>query len=163
IIVALQFSLAGVLAVAAVGKFLDLPGSRQAVHDFGVPKRLADPLGTALPAGELLLAVLLLPGATARWAALGAALLFLAFIAGIAVNLAKGNQPDCHCFGQFHSAPAGWPTIIRNSVFTLMAVIIVWQGSVGPVDWFSGLDDMGQIVVVFGTVITALLGLQAWL
>ncbi len=162
IIVALQFALAGVLAVAAVGKFLDLPGSRKAVRDFGVPTSLADPLGTALPGVELLLAVLLLPGATARWAALGAALLFLAFIAGIGWNIAKDNHPDCHCFGQFHSAPAGWPTIIRNSAFTLMALVVVWHGAVGPVDWFSGLDEVSQIAVVFGAVITALLGLQTW-
>ena len=114
------------------------------------------------PAVELLLAVLLLPGATARWAALGAALLFLAFIAGIGWNIAKDNHPDCHCFGQFHSSPAGWPTIIRNSIFTLMALIVVWQGAVGPVDWFSGLDELSQIAVLFGGAITALLGLQTW-
>ncbi len=124
IVVSLQLALAGILAVAAVGKFLDIPGSRQAVRDFGVPQRFANPLGTALPAVELALAILLLPGATARWAALGAALLFLAFIGGIAWNLRKGNQPDCHCFGQFHSAPAGWPTIIRNALFTAMAGVI---------------------------------------
>lgn len=163
IIVALQLALAGILAVAAVGKFLDLPGSRKAVHDFGVPTSLADLVGTALPAIEMLLAILLLPGATARWAALGAAILFLAFIAGIGFNLAKGSQPDCHCFGQFHSAPAGWPTIIRNSVFTLMAAIIVWLGAVGPVEWFSGFDELSQIAVLFGAAITALLGLQTWL
>lgn len=163
IVLLLQITLAGVLAVAAVGKVLDLSGSRQAVHDFGVPKKIANPLGTALPAVELLLAVLLLPGATARWAALGAGLLFLAFIAGIGWNVAKDNHPDCHCFGQFHSAPAGWPTIIRNSVFTGMAAIVVWHGAVGPVAWFSSLEELTQVAVVFGAAITALLGAQTWL
>lgn len=163
IIVVLQIALAGVLAVAAVGKFLDLPGSRQAVNDFGVPKKLADPLGIALPGVELLLAVLLLPGATARWAAISAALLFLAFIAGIAYNLARGNQPDCHCFGQFHSAPAGRFTLFRNSVFTVMAAIVAWHGGVGPVSWFSGLGEVAQVAVVFGSAITALLAAQTWL
>lgn len=163
IIVTLQFALGGVLAVAAVGKFLDLPGSRQAVRDFGVPKRFANPLGTALPAVELLLAILLLPGATARWAALGAMLLFLAFIGGIAWNLAKGNQPDCHCFGQIHSAPAGRPTIFRNAAFAVMAVVVALHGGVGPVVWFSNLGEMSQIAVLFGSAITALLGVQTWL
>src|SRR5690625_403003 len=97
---ALQIALAGVLAVAGIGKLRDLAGSRRAVRDFGVPDQLADPLGTALPVVELALALLLLPGATARWAALAAGLLFLAFIAAIGWNLRQGRQPDCHCFGQ---------------------------------------------------------------
>jgi peroxiredoxin len=163
VLIMLQFALAGALAAAAVGKALDLAGSRKAVHDFGVPKRWADLLGTALPGVELVLALLLLPGSTARWAALGAGLLFLAFIAGIGVNLYKGRQPDCHCFGQFHSAPAGWPAMVRNAAFALMAAVIVWRGSPGPVDWFSGLTEVGQIAVVIGTVLLALGAAQVWL
>ena len=33
--------------------------------------------------------------------------LLLAFVGGIVVNLARGTTPDCHCFGQLHSEPAG--------------------------------------------------------
>ena len=40
------------------------------------------------------------------FAAIVAALL-LAFVGGIAFNMARGNAPDCHCFGQLHSEPAG--------------------------------------------------------
>lgn len=163
IIVVLQIALGAVLATAAIGKFMDLAGSRKAVHDFGIPKRWADPLGTVLPAAELTLAVLILPGATTRWAAIGAGLLFLAFIAGIGFNLAKGRQPDCHCFGQLHSEPAGWPTIARNAGFTLIATIIAWQGSPGPVTWFSGLSETAQIILLVGVALLALGGVQAWL
>ncbi len=155
LVVLLQLILAGVLIVAAYGKFRDLAGSRQAVADFGVPKQFADLAGTALPGVELVLGLGLLWGATARWAALLAALLFLAFIAGIGYNLSKGKQPECHCFGQIHSEPAGWPTLIRNVVLTLAALVVVWQGAVGPVEWFDDLTHDGEAITLIGL---ALLG-----
>ena len=157
IIVLLQLVLAGVLAVAAVGKFRDLAGSRQAVRDFGVPDRFTKLLGTALPIGELGLAILLLFGPTARWAALLAGLLFLVFIAAIGWNLRQGRQPDCHCFGQIHSEPAGWSTIIRNSLLTLAAAIIVIQGSQGIAEWFDDMSSANQAMVLLSTAILAVL------
>lgn len=160
LVVLLQMILAGVLIVAAYGKFRDLPGSRQAVADFGVPKQFADLAGTALPAVELALGIGLLWGVTARWAALLAALLFLAFIAGIGYNLSKGKQPECHCFGQIHSEPAGWPTLIRNVILTLAALVVVWRGAVGPVEWFDDLSHDGEALTLIGlTLIAAGMGL----
>lgn len=163
IIVALQLVLAAVLGIAAVGKFLDSGGSHRAVSEFGVPRRLVTPIVTALPAFEMTVAVLILPGATARWAALGAAILMVVFVGAIAWNLRKGRRPDCHCFGQMHSSPAGPSTLVRNGGFAVMAGLIAWHGSPGPVAWFSGLAEMAQIVVVFGTAILLLLGAQVWL
>ena len=106
--------LAGVFLVAGVAKLADRAGSRQAIVDFGLPARLATPLGIVLPLAELAVAVALIPVSTAWWGALGALALLLLFTAGIGINLARGRQPECHCFGQLHSAPAGWSTLIRN-------------------------------------------------
>jgi uncharacterized membrane protein YphA (DoxX/SURF4 family) len=91
--------LAAVFAVAGVAKLADRPGSGQAMRAFGVPARLAAPLGTILPLVELSIALALIPTASAWWGALGALALLLLFIAGIAVSLAHGQHPDCHCFG----------------------------------------------------------------
>src|SRR5918992_6370794 len=105
--------LAGVFAVAGLAKLTDRPGSRQALMDFGVPARLAVPFGVLLPLAELAVAGALIATTTAWWGALGALTLLLLFVAGIGYNLARGRTPDCHCFGQFHSAPAGWVTLVR--------------------------------------------------
>src|SRR5215208_582186 len=113
--------LASVFAVAGVAKLADREGSRQAIVDFGVPKALAAPLGLLLPLGELTVAATLLPAPTAWWGALGALALLLVFVVGISVNLARGRKPDCHCFGQLHSAPAGWKTLARNGVLAAVA------------------------------------------
>lgn len=162
IIIVLQVGLAIVLAVAGYGKLRDMDGSRQAVRDFGVPRRLADPMGTALPFAELVIAALLLPGATTRWAALAAGLLFLVFVAAIGYNLRQGRQPDCHCFGQIHSEPAGWPTIVRNAALTVIAAIVVVNGGVGLVAWLEALSDVGQLGLVLTLGILAIGAAQSW-
>ncbi len=60
--------LAAVFAVAGLAKLADLSGSRQAVRDFGLPSRLAAPLGTLLPLAELGVAVALVPEGEPVWA-----------------------------------------------------------------------------------------------
>jgi hypothetical protein len=56
----------------------------------------------------------LLPVATAWWGAVAALALLALFLAAIAFSFARGRRPDCHCFGQLHSAPIGSRTVIRN-------------------------------------------------
>src|SRR5215212_7932099 len=97
--------LAGVFVVAGVTKLLDREGSQQAMTGFGVPAALAAPFGLLLPLAELAVALALLPASTTWWGAIAALALLLLFVVGIGVNLARGRQPDCHCFGQLHSAP----------------------------------------------------------
>src|SRR6266513_3729768 len=108
--------LVAVFLVAGVAKLADLAGSRQAMRDFGVPGKLADFFGLLLPLTEIAVAVALVLPLTTWWGAVAALSLLLIFVAGIGYNLAQGRTPDCHCFGQLHSAPAGWSTLIRNLV-----------------------------------------------
>src|SRR5450755_1312192 len=109
ILLILRLILAAVFLVAGLAKLADLTGSQRAVRDFGVPTRLAVPLGLLLPLAELVVAIALLPRGWAWWGAVGALALLLVFVVGISSNLARGRAPDCHCFGQLHSEPIGWP------------------------------------------------------
>src|ERR687883_284484 len=109
-------------------KLTDRSGTRQALIDFGLPTSLAVPLGLLLPIAELAVAAALIPTSTALWGGVGALALLLLFIVGISINLARGRKPDCHCFGQLHSAPAGWKTLARNGALAAVASFIVWQG-----------------------------------
>jgi uncharacterized membrane protein YphA (DoxX/SURF4 family) len=128
IVLAARVILAAVFATAGIGKLFDLDGSRKAMADFGVPERFARAAGTALPVAELLVAFALLPEPTGRWSAVGALVLLLAFIAGIAAAMARGEEPDCHCFGTIHSAPAGKGALIRNAVLAAIALLIIADG-----------------------------------
>jgi peroxiredoxin/uncharacterized membrane protein YphA (DoxX/SURF4 family) len=158
-VLAARLLLAAVFLVAGVAKLVDRAGARKAAADFGLPDRLATPVAFVLPLAELAVAAALIPTATAWWGAVGALLLLLLFAAGIAANLARGRKPDCHCFGQLHSAPAGRPTLARNVALAGVAGLVVWQGpdEAGPsaVAWLGDLTT-GELI---GLVAAALLAM----
>jgi uncharacterized membrane protein YphA (DoxX/SURF4 family) len=124
--------LAAVFAAAGAAKLVDLAGSRAAVAGFGVPDRVAGPVGTLVPFAELATAVLLLPAVTARAGATAALALLLAFSIGIAASIARGEAPDCRCFGQLHSEPVGRRTLARNFALALVAGLVVAGDDTGP-------------------------------
>jgi peroxiredoxin len=97
---------------------------------------------------------------------LGALALLLLFIAGIGINLARGRQPDCHCFGQIHSAPASWSTLARNGVFAVVAGFILWggRGGAGPslFGWSGSLTAAQVVGFALGLILLAVLAAQWW-
>ena len=158
--------LAGVFLVAGAAKLRDRDGSQRAVVEFGLPSALAAPLGLLLPLAELAVAATLIPTSTAWWGAVGALALLGLFVGGIGINLARGRQPDCHCFGQLHSAPAGWKTLGRNAVFAAVAVFILWAGFDGAgssaVAWLGALSSAQLAVLVGGLMVLCLIATQWW-
>lgn len=159
--------LALVFAVAGATKLLDLRGSRRAIADFGVPESLARPAGLGLPLVELAVALALVPGRTAWAASLAAVALLATFITGMVLNLARGQKPDCHCFGQLHSEPIGTGSIARNTVLLAMAVFVGVAGraSAGDsaVSWLGTLSGAEQIGLAVSLTGLALFALQGWL
>jgi Methylamine utilisation protein MauE len=159
--------LALVFVVAGLAKLADRSGSQQALRDFGVPTLLAAPLGILLPLAELAVAVALVPTVSAWWGAVGALLLLLLFSAGISYNLAHGRTPQCHCFGQLHSAPVGWPTLLRNLVLAAIAGFIVGLGrvNIGPsaVSWLGTLTTVQRIGLLVGVILAVLLMALGWI
>jgi uncharacterized membrane protein YphA (DoxX/SURF4 family)/thiol-disulfide isomerase/thioredoxin len=127
ITVLLRIALSAVFGVAGVTKLIDPRGTREAVKNFGAPEPLAPVLAIILPIVELTIAAGLLFTSTSRVSALAALLVLLLFVVAISINLARGRTHDCHCFGQLYSRPLGWPTLVRNIIFALGAVFVLWQ------------------------------------
>jgi uncharacterized membrane protein YphA (DoxX/SURF4 family)/thiol-disulfide isomerase/thioredoxin len=144
--------LAVVFVAAGVGKLVDLEGSRRAMRDFGVPDRAVRIAAIVLPVLELAIGLALLFRPSARWAALAALLLLGAFVAGIGRALARGEQPDCHCFGQIHSAPAGPITLARNALLAAWAVVVVVYGSGPAVDTWLRARNASQLVAIAAAI-----------
>jgi peroxiredoxin len=166
ILLVARLLLAGVFGVAGLAKLTDRTGSRQAMIDFGVPGPLATPLGILLPLAELSITAALVPTITAWWGALGALTLLLLFVAAISVNLARGRSPDCHCFGQLHSVPAGWATLARNGLLAAVAGFVIWQGGddagLSVVTWLFELTAFQLATLVAGVVVLGLLAAEGW-
>lgn len=141
--------LTAVFGVAGAAKLADREGARRALTGFGVADSLATPLAWALPAVEILVALLLLPLSTAWLGSVGALVLLAAFLLGIGINLARGNSPDCHCFGQLHSEPVSWKVFARNAALAVVAGFIVVQGvAQGPANiGLSATDWINEMKV----------------
>ncbi len=153
--------LATVFVVAGIAKAADPDGSRRAMIGFGIPEKLASLFGRSLPAIEILIAIALIPLDTEWVGAIAASLLLLMFSIAIAVNLARGRTPDCHCFGQLHSEPVGWSTVARNVVLMMLAGYIAVQGraiaGLSALNWLNDLKA-GEIAgLALGAVSVALL------
>jgi peroxiredoxin/uncharacterized membrane protein YphA (DoxX/SURF4 family) len=124
----IRLILVGIFALAGIGKLLDLQGSEKAIKDFGVPEDLAKPFSVLLPVAEIFIAILLLFVQTSWLGAISGFLLLLVFIGGMLIQMAKGNAPDCHCFGQIHSEPVSAKSLIRNAVFATLAFVLIVSG-----------------------------------
>jgi thiol-disulfide isomerase/thioredoxin/uncharacterized membrane protein YphA (DoxX/SURF4 family) len=152
----LRLLLAGVFALAAVGKFLDIRGTQEAAEGFGVPAALAPVVAVSLPLVEALIALALVPASSAVAGAAAALVLLAMFIILISVQLARGRRPDCHCFGQLHSTPVGLGTLVRNLVLAGGAVIVITaDGGKTVTLWWDGLTSSGRM----GFVVAGSLGL----
>ena len=152
-----SFLLSAVFVAAGVGKLTDRPGTRKAVGEFGAPDLLVSPLALLLPVTELAVAVALLFAATRPSGAVGALVLLGVFSTAIGVSLARGQAPDCHCFGQLHSAPASWKTLVRNAALAGLGVVALAERGPGALGWIGNLTPVGVLALATGVVAVGLL------
>lgn len=130
-----------------------------------MPARIARFGGPALPVAELVVAATLLIRPSAVWGAAGALCLLVVFVAGLARAMSQGRAPDCHCFGQLHSAPAGRSTLVRNAVLAALAILIIVGGSGpsldGAIERLTGTQAALVATAVFAVVLAAAVA-QLW-
>jgi peroxiredoxin/uncharacterized membrane protein YphA (DoxX/SURF4 family) len=148
-----RLGLAAVFLVAGAAKLADRPGTRQALANFDVPARLIDSFALLLPLAELAVAIALVFPTTARWGAAGGLVLLALFVVGLTRVLRRGEAPDCHCFGQLHSKPASWTTVVRNLVLTLPAAYVALAGP-GPslTSWVADTDTRDLWLIAIGVL-----------
>lgn len=159
VLLLIRIFLASVFIIAGVGKLLDMEGSKRAFREFGVNEDLSEGIAYALPIVEIGFAILLLPVFTAWFGAIGCFVMLAIFIGGMIWQLAKGNAPDCHCFGAIHSEPVSWKSLIRNIIFAGFAFALVAQGNYNQGLGFTELSIDMAIQLIFGIVFVALLAL----
>jgi len=151
--------LAAVFLAAALGKLSDRSGFRRTLADFGVSAGPARVAGTALPLVEFVVAVALVVPGSARWGGLVAAALLLAFCAGVGRALARGETPECNCFGRVRSRPVDRATLARNLLFVSLAAFVAvagWEDAgASPTAWADGISG-GEVAVVIALAALAL-------
>ena len=157
-------TLAGIFGLAGITKLRDLQGTRTAVRAFGGPVAIVPVVALVLPLVELAVAMSLLVPMARVMGTVGALGLLVLFSVVIAVNLARGKKPECHCFGQLHSAPTGWKTLARNALLGSIAagLLVATRNEPGPSPWgwatARNATELGWIVGIVAavTLITAI-------
>lgn len=149
-------ALAALFTVSGLAKIADQPGTRTAVRDFGSPEGIVGAIALALPVVELTVVALLVASPTRVVGGAGAIALLGIFSAAIGLSLARGRTPDCHCFGQLHSAPTSWKTLVRNAVLAGFAVVVLAGGKNGTsaFGWLGNLSA-AEVVAVSACLLTA--------
>jgi uncharacterized membrane protein YphA (DoxX/SURF4 family) len=162
VVLVLRVALAAVFVVAAIGKLLDRSGSRQALRGFGVPPRVAAVASELLPIVELVIAVALLLRPTAQWGAAAAVVLLLTFVGGIANALAHGWKSACHCFGIFHSEPAGPRALVRNGALLAVAAIAAALGPGPSISTWVSQRSAAELVAIGLGIVAGALSVALW-
>ncbi|WP_246210206.1 MauE/DoxX family redox-associated membrane protein [Nocardioides piscis] len=122
----------GVWIVAGAIKIPDPSSSVRAVRAYELlPESVVPAVGLALPVVEVVIGVCLVLGLLTRWMGVLSALLFVAFIVGIASAWARGLSIDCGCFGgggEIEDATAKYPWEIARDVGLLLLSgwLVVW-------------------------------------
>lgn len=115
---------------AGAAKLGDSYQSVQAVRAYDLlPGALVEPVGYLLPVLEVVVGAALVLGLLTRGAAVISALLFVAFIVGIASAWARGLEIDCGCFGgggYDPNASSQYPwEIARDAALLLASLFLV--------------------------------------
>ncbi len=124
----------GVWLYAGAIKLPDPQGSVAAVRAYELlPGSTAVPVGYALPVVEVVVGICLIAGLLTRAAAAVSAVLFVAFIVGIASVWARGIEIDCGCFGgggPQEGAMADYPwEIARDLGLLALSAYLLVRGS----------------------------------
>jgi len=147
----LSITLGIIFLASAVPKLRHPKGFILAALEYRVlPPRLSWFYARLVPPLEFLLALLLLTGTALRSAAIVISVLLLSFIVAVGINLARGRDLDCHCFGKATRRPIGWRLLLQDgallvAAITLTAITSEW---VAPEPWsvfrLSGLVQAGS-------------------
>lgn len=132
-----QNAVAVVFFVAGLAKTMSYRRFRSAVAAYELlPAALVPVVARAVPAGEILIAGLLVADVVLPVAVAGAVGASMLFAVAMAVNLVRGREIDCGCGGG-RPRPISWRLVLRNVV---LAVALVVTGLIVTASSRSFLD-----------------------
>lgn len=115
---------------SGLSKLRDPEGFVLGVLEYEVlPPRVAVVYGQMVPFIEAILGLALVLGVWSGLVGLVSLVLLGSFLVAVAINIARGRQLDCHCFGSRGGEPLGWITVIRLCILLTWATVVAnWRG-----------------------------------
>jgi Methylamine utilisation protein MauE len=123
----IQISLGLVFAISTVAKLLDPLAFVEGVKRYGIASHLLSSIiGMLIIAVEGWLAITHLSGRTLTLGAPIALCLLGSFAVAVGINLVRGRQVPCHCFGRYGEI-LSFRTLARLALLGLGEVLLVFQ------------------------------------
>jgi uncharacterized membrane protein YphA (DoxX/SURF4 family)/thiol-disulfide isomerase/thioredoxin len=120
------FVMAATFALAGAAKLSKMRVFSTELVDLGIPAALAPALAILLPVVEISVAIALIPGDSARWAAFAALALLTVFTAVLVDARRRGFSDSCNCFGALAVAAGGRQALLRNGALASFCVLAAW-------------------------------------
>lgn len=149
-----------VFAPSGARKLRDLRSFTRGLRDYGLlPARLTMPVARLIAVAETLLGLCLLAGVAVTLAGAAVAFLLACFIVGMGVNLRRGRNIDCNCFGLGATQNIGPAALARNAALLVVAIALAALGLArGDAWWWSpGLAGVGEPDAIGAAVPLAIL------
>jgi putative oxidoreductase len=165
-----RFFLASVFLLAGLPKATARHSFERTITKYRiVPESFSRPLSFAVPSFEIVASLLLAAGVFVGIVAGVALVVLLVFTSVIVVNLVRGREIDCGCFGSGAPRRITWLAVARNAVLATMATELVFKSpaslSIGPVIAQHGQASvepgmaLATVLIAIGaTLIATLLG-----
>jgi putative oxidoreductase len=123
--IVLNLILGGTFLVSALPKLRHPKGFVLTVLEYRIlPPYLSKLYGTFIPPLEFVLALFALTGMMLRFAAIIMSFLLFSFIVAISVNIKRGRDLDCNCFGTLKKRLIGKTLLIQDSMLLGGALFI---------------------------------------
>jgi uncharacterized membrane protein YphA (DoxX/SURF4 family) len=118
--------LALIFFYAAIEKIIDSQAFAIAIYYYQLmPDFAINLMALVLPMLEMFLAVSLVSGIYLRGASLISSLLFLVFATALSINLARGLDISCGCFGK-SSGTINWLYLVRDLTLCHMSLCVLF-------------------------------------
>ncbi len=126
---AARLALGLVFLLASLDKIVHPEGFARLVDNYHlIPEVLVPGLALVLPWIEAVCGLFLCAGSLTRGASLTLGLLLLVFMSALGLNLARGLNVDCGCFGTAAGAGHGLGlALARDAVLLALAAFVFWR------------------------------------
>ncbi|MGB8316809.1 MAG: MauE/DoxX family redox-associated membrane protein [Ignavibacteriaceae bacterium] len=120
VILGLVFIYSGII------KIIDTTGFSDSIYNYKLlPDLLINFLAIVLPWIELITGLLLMLGITIKENALIINALLIIFLIAIIINLSRGLDINCGCFGTGNGTKIGFTKLVENSILLFMGAILM--------------------------------------
>lgn len=89
-----------------------------------LPPFIGEIFARLVPPLELFVALLLLTGTATQVGAALASLLLISFAIAVGINLVRGRDLDCGCFGEGRGTRVGWYLLMRDTSLFIASIVL---------------------------------------